>query len=166
MKFITTLLLFVSLSVFAQSKTGTVDIDYIVTQMPEFNDVQTAVDTYGKELDADLQAKLENYSTSIEAYKAEEASLTIAQKKTQQTTIIAAEEDIKKFRDNAFKLIEIKRDEVLRPLYKKIGTALETVAKAKSFTLIMQTNESMVYIDASTDVTRAVLTELGITIKE
>ena len=55
---------------------------------------------------------------------------------------------------------------MLRPLYKDIGVALEKVAKTQGYTLIMQTNDSMVYIDPSTDVTRAVATQLGITIKE
>ncbi|MFT5985594.1 MAG: outer membrane protein, partial [Planctomycetota bacterium] len=64
------------------------------------------------------------------------------------------------------KLIDIKRDELFRPLYKKIGAALQIVAEAQGYTLIMQTNESMVYIDATTDVTRSVITQLGIEIKE
>ena len=166
MKLFTTLLLFVSLSVFAQSKTGTIDIDFIVTQMEEFPGVQTSIDNYGKTLDSDYQKKLTEFNTSMESYKKEEAGLTIAQKKVKQDAILLIEEDITRLRNNGLKLIDIRRDELLRPLYKKIGTALEVVAKEQGYSLIMQTNESMVYIDATTDVTRGVITQLGITIKE
>lgn len=166
MRFITTLLLFVSITTFAQSKTGTIDIDFIVTQMPEFVGVQSSVEEYGKTLDNDLQAKFKEYNDLLESYKAQEASLTPAQKTEKQQSLLSLENDIKKFRENGLKLIDIKRDENLRPLFQKIGVALEVVAKAQAYTLIMQTNESMVYIDANTDVTRDVLTQLGITIKE
>lgn len=166
MKFITTLLLFVSLSVFAQSKTGTINIDYIVTQLPEFTGVQSNVETYGNTLDTDLQAKLKTYSNLVELYKKGDASFTDALRQEKQQALLAMENEIKKFRTNALKLIDIKRDELLRPLFNKIGTALEIVAKAQGYTLILEINESMVYIDPSTDATSSVLTQLGITIKE
>lgn len=166
MKFITTLLLFVSLSIFAQSKTGTIDVDYIVTQMPEFTGIQETVDAYGKTLDTDLQVKLKSYNDLLEDYKKNEAGYTEAQLKEKQQALFDKENDIKNFRNNGIKLIDIKRDESLRPLFKKIGVALEVVAKAEGYTVIMQTNESMVYIDSSADVTRSVLTQLGVTVKE
>ncbi|MFT5078162.1 MAG: outer membrane protein [Saprospiraceae bacterium] len=166
MKFITTLLLFVSLSVFAQTKTGTIDVDYIATQMPEYTVVQTTIDTYAQSLDTDYQIKLTEFNTAMDSYKLEEGGLTILQKKEKQDAILILEDGINKFRNNSSKLIDIKRDELFRPLYKKIGAALQIVAEAQGYTLIMQTNESMVYIDATTDVTRSVITQLGIEIKE
>ena len=102
----------------------------------------------------------------MDSYKIEEGGLTILQKKEKQDAILLMEDGINKFRNNGAKLIDIKRDELFRPLYKKIGAALQIVAEAQGYTLIMQTNESMVYIDATTDVTRSVLTQLGIEIKE
>ena len=124
MKFITTLLLFVSLSVFAQSKTGTIDVDYIATQMPEYTVVQTTIDTYAKSLDTDYQIKLTEFNTAMDSYKIEEGGLTILQKKEKQDAILLMEDGINKFRNNGAKLIDIKRDELFRPLYKKIGAAL------------------------------------------
>ncbi|EDM43160.1 outer membrane protein, ompH family [unidentified eubacterium SCB49] len=166
MKYITTLLLFVSLSVFSQSKTGTIDIDLIISQMPAFTQVQTGLEEYGKELDADLQLKIKDYEALFETYKTTEAGLSQEQKKEKQQTLLNTENDIANFKNNGVKLMQIKRDELLRPLYQEVGVALEAVAKAQQYTLIMQKNDSMVYIDPSTDVTRAVLTQLGITLKE
>ncbi len=166
MKIITTLLLFVSLSVFSQSKTGTIDIDFIVTQMPAFTSVQSSLEDYGNSLDTSYKEKVNEFETQFAAYKTEEATLTENIKKERQQSLLVKENDIAKFKNNGVQLIQIKRDELLRPLYKDIGIALEKVAKAQGYTLIMQTNDSMVYIDPSTDTTRAVLTELGITIKE
>jgi len=166
MKFFTTLLLFISLSTFAQSKTGTIDIDYILTQMPEFTGVQSSVEEYGATLDSDLQLKIDQHKSLMEVYRPAEATMAAELKKEKQNEILELEREIANFKNNGLKLIQINREEKLRPLYQKIGKALEIVAKAQNYTLIMQINESMVYIDPATDVTRGVLTQLGIEIKE
>ena len=57
MKFIKFFFLFLSITSFAQSKVGTIDIDYILTQMPELLEVQKQVEAYGKELDVDFNKK-------------------------------------------------------------------------------------------------------------
>lgn len=166
MRFITTLLLFVSVTVFAQSKTGTIDIDFIVTKMPAFKEVQTSLETYGNTLDEDFKAKLKSYDSLLKSYKNEEAGLTLLQKQEKQKELLELERDIENFKNNGIQLIQIRRDEKMRPLYTEIGAALETVAKEQAYTLIMETNDSMVYIDPSTDVTNLVLQKLGITVTE
>lgn len=166
MKFITPLLLFVSMATFAQSKTGTIDIDFIITQMPAISSVNANTEAYAKNLQNDLETKMAQYSTQLSAYNSEETSLTQAQKTEKREALILLEADIRKFQQNATQLVQIKKNEEFRPLYNEIGVALDVVAKAQGYTLIMQTNENIVYIDPSTDVTRAVLTQLGITIKQ
>ena len=166
MKHITTLLLFISLSVFSQSKTGTIDIDLIIIQMPAFTEVQSTIEQYGNTLDTDLQTKVKDYEVLFEAYKAAEATLTADQKKEKQQALLSLEGEIATFKNNGVKLMQIKRDELLRPLYQEIGGALEIIAKAQQYTLIMQTNDNMVYIDPTTDVTPLVIKQLGIITKE
>ena len=61
--------------------------------------------------------------------------------------------------------MNIKRDELLRPLYKKIGLALDKVAKAGGYTQILQIDEYIVYLDNSLDLTIPILLELGIEVK-
>ncbi|HBY69124.1 MAG TPA: hypothetical protein DEG69_16070, partial [Flavobacteriaceae bacterium] len=81
--------------------------------------------------------------------------------------ILTAENDIAKFRQNGNQLIGINRDEKMRPLYTKIGEALDKVVKAEGYTQILTTgNNSLAYFDDSYDVTILVLKELGITVTE
>ena len=55
----------------------------------------------------------------------------------------------------------------MRPLYTKIGEALDKVVKAEGYTQILTTgNNSLAYFDDSYDVTILVLKELGITVTE
>lgn len=164
MKFLKIAVFFIGLSAFAQSKVGAVDIDYILSKMPEMTTVQTQLETYGKQLDVDLNKKVDEYKKLAEAYKAGETTFTPEVKKTKQTELLTLEADIQKFQQNGAKLMDIKQQEYLRPLYKKIGEALDKIAKSQNYTQVMQTTADMVFLDPSYDLTLPILTELGITI--
>ncbi|MAP55230.1 OmpH family outer membrane protein [Altibacter sp.] len=166
MKFFKLFLLFICVSGFAQSKVGTIDVDFILSKMPELPSVQKQVEEYAKGLDADFEKKMAAYNTLVDTYQQEEAMYTLLQKQEKQKEIVAMEDDLEKFQKNGSQLIVIRQDELLRPLYKKIGTAMETVAEAGKYTQILQMNENVVYIDKNFDLTLAVLNELGITLPE
>ena len=164
MKIIKLLFLFVSISSFAQSKVGTIDIDFIISKMPELTSVQKQLDDYKKELDVDFKKNMDAYNALIKAYTDNEVTFTIAVKKQKQDEIIKAENDLGKFQQNGTKLISIRRDALLSPLYKKLGVALGKIAKEKAYTQVLQIDEYLVYLDNDFDLTIQVLEELGVEI--
>lgn len=166
MKFLKIAIFFIGLTTFAQGKVGAVDVDYILSKMPEMTEVQKEMEVYGKQLDVDLNKKVDAYKKLIEEYKANEASLTAAQKQEKQDVIIDMEADIQKFQQNGAKLMDIKQTEALKPLYKKIGASLEKVAKAQSFTQVLQTTQDLVYLDPNYDLTVPILLDLGIKLED
>lgn len=166
MKFLKIAVFFIGLSAFAQGKVGAVDIEYILSQMPELEEVQKQLGTYGNQLDTDLNKKVVEYQKLADEYKVGEANFSAEQKKEKQTALVTLEADIQKFQQNGAKLMEIKRSEFLSPLYKKIGEALDKVAKAEGFTQVMQTTGDMVYLDPNYDLTLSIIKEMGIVIKE
>jgi len=166
MKIIKVLFLFISISCFAQSKVGTVNVDFVLSKMTEFPQAQKDVEAYAKELDTQFETNYKKYETMVQEYQATENTLTIKQKQAKQDSIITNENDLNSFRQNASKLISLRRDEILRPLYNKIAKAIEKVAKAGSFTQILQIDDSLVYLDDNYDITIAVLADMGITITE
>ena len=86
-------------------------------------------------------------------------------KKQKQDAIITAENDLGKFQQNGTKLISIRRDALLAPLYQKIGVALGKVAKENAYTQVLQIDEYLVYLDNDFDLTMQVLKELGVEIE-
>ncbi len=164
MKFLKIAIFFIGLSTVAQGKVGAVDVEYILSKMPELTSIQSELETYGKQLDVDLNKKVEAYKTMVEEYKKGESGYTEEQKKEKQTALINLDKDIQKFQQNGAKLMEIKQNEALKPLYQKIGQALEKVAKEQNYTQVMQTTTDLVYLDPNYDLTVPILKELGITI--
>lgn len=166
MKLLKFTFLFLCVTGFAQTKVGTIDVDFVISKMPELTGVQKQVEEYTKGLDVNLQTKLTAYQAAIDDYTKMEAQLTLNQKKTKQDSILSMESDIQKFQQNGNQLIVLKQEEFLKPLYEKVGIALEKVAKAGAYTQVFTRNNDVVYVDNRFDLTLAVLAELGVVIKE
>lgn len=166
MKILKLILLLVCVTSFAQetptTKVGTVDVDYILSLMPELAGVQKQVEDYGATLNVELEKKLTGYQALIDDYKANEVTYTIAQKQKAQDSIVSVENDINTFRQNAPKLASLKQEEYLQPLYQKIGDALQKVAEAEGYTQVLLRDNRVVFIDNRLDLTLTILGELGI----
>lgn len=166
MKYITLLLMLFAVNTFAQeTKVGTIDIDFILSKMPEIKGVDQQVQDYKKGLETELQRKIDDFQQKVSDYKAEEANLTINQKKLRQDSLVTLESDINKFQQNGNQLILLKQEEFMQPLYTTVGNALEKIAQAGGYTQVLLRDNSVVYVDNRFDLTLTVLKELGIEVK-
>ncbi|WP_299214314.1 OmpH family outer membrane protein [uncultured Aquimarina sp.] len=160
------LLLIISAQTIAQSKVGTIDSEFILSKLPELTKVQEELKAYNTKLEADLKVKVDDYQTKVKAYQEGVATMTEPMKKTKQEEIIALENDIAKFRQNGSQLVQIEQNRLLQPLYTKIGKALEEVAKAEGYTQVLTiTTSGLAYIDPNFDLTKTVMTKLGIPVQ-
>lgn len=150
----------------AQTKVGTINTEYIIAKMPEFKEVQKKLETYGKTLDTGLKEKFEEYQTKTKSYSEKEDTYTDALKKLKQKDILKLEEEIQKLRTNSGKLLQVRQDELLRPLYNKIGAEVEKIVKTEGFTQIFNENNALIYIDPEFDITIKVMKALGISTEE
>jgi len=157
------LFILIGVSAFAQSKIGTIDSEFILSKMPELTKVQEEIKAYNTKLETELKAKVDDYQAKIKVYQEGSATMTEPMKKTKQEEIVALEDDINKYQQNGNQLVQIEQNKLLQPLYAKIGTALEEIAKAESYTQVFTvTNSGLAYLDPKLDLTKAVMTKLGI----
>jgi len=158
----------VSISAFAQSKVGTVDIEFIVSNMTvDLENVQASLKTYEEELSVDLKKKMTDYESMYKAYEATAETMAAAEKKTKQDEILAIENDIVQYRKNGSQLLSIRRDELMAPVYQKIGAALDAEAKAQSYSQVMDTGSgALTYADPNFDITEDVMKRMGVTVKQ
>lgn len=152
-----------SISVNSQSKLGTVNVNEILTQLPELTEVETAMEAYKADLDKVLNEKAITYKNKAELYKKNADTYSDIMKKTMGEELYDLENDIKKFQQNGVKLVQIKQEELLRPLYKKISNMITEVAKELKYTQILTVDgNEIAYADEKLDITSVVKTRLGI----
>lgn len=155
-----------SISMLAQSKVGTVNVNEILSKLPELTTVNTAVASYNSELEKTLNEKVTIYKTKLAAYKTNAATYSDVMKKTMGEELYGLENDIKKFQQNGSQLTQIKQDDLLRPLYKKISDMIAVVAKEQKYTQILTVDgNEFAYADEKFDITAIVKTRLGIPTK-
>ncbi|GAA0763857.1 hypothetical protein GCM10009433_25610 [Psychroflexus lacisalsi] len=160
-------LLALSFTSFSQTKVGTVNNEYILSQMPEIKDVEEKLKVYSAKLDSTIQEKYVAYREVLDDYnEKEKEGMNDVMKKIKQKEIVDLEEDLKKLQQNSSQMLQLQQDEYLRPLYNKIGTAIEEIVKEEGFTQIFDENNSIIYIDPEFDITLKVIDKLGIEIKE
>jgi len=93
--------------------------------------------------------------------------MTQAEKTAKQQELSGLESDIAKFRNNGSQLVQLKQEELLRPLYKKIGDNVAIIAKELGYTQILNigNNNNLAYVDPAHDITVKVLAKMGITVE-
>lgn len=165
MKFKITFLFITLLSTvsIAQTKTGTIDSDYIINLMPEAKVVIQRSQSYGSRLDSLFSIKMQDYQTRVADFREKEKEMGELMKKTLVKELAALEQDIKRYQENGNKLMQLKQDELMRPLYKKLNTAIDEIAKAEGYTLILTiAGNQFAYVDDNYDITKKVMAKLGV----
>ncbi len=147
-----------------ESKVGTVDVDYILSLMPELTGVQEQVKAYQTELSNGYAQKLASYEEAVKNYREGEALFTLMQKKNKQDSLLVLENELGQYQQNGNQLLALRQEEFMQPLYTKVGQALERVAEAGGYTQVLLRDNTVVYIDNRFDLTLAVLKDLGIAI--
>ncbi|WGK64949.1 OmpH family outer membrane protein [Croceiramulus getboli] len=155
-----------SMSVIAQTKIGTIDSDLIIGSHPDLKKVQTDLTAYTKTLDDQMKEMLQKYQTQVQDYQAKESTMLAADKKMKQDEIIKLEQEIQQFRQNSSQLIQIKQNELMQPIYEKVGRVLDEVAKAEGYTQVLTLNNTVAFFDTRFDLTETVAKKLGITLPQ
>lgn len=155
-------ILFTTVS-FSQNKVGTINNDYIINLMPEAKIVVKRAQDYGAKLDSSFSIKMKEFKTKVDKFRKEEKEMGELLKKTTVKELTAMENDIKKYQDNGNKLMQLKQNELMRPLYKKLNDAVAAIAKENGYSQILTINgNGFAYISESHDITKLVMAKLGI----
>lgn len=148
---------------FAQTKLGTIDSDYIINLMPEAKVVMKLTSDYGQKLDSSFSIKVKEYQAKVEDFNKNEKEYGELMKKTLVNEITILEQDIQKYQQNGNKLMGLKQNELMRPLYKKLNAAIDEVAKQNGFTQILTVQgNQFAYMDEKFDITELVMSKLGV----
>ena len=131
--------------------------------MPQLKQVQERLTKYGAKLDSINSTKVASYETLVKSYKDDLPTMSEAAKKIRANEIQLLEEELNKFRNNGNQMMQLRQNEFMAPLYKKVEEVVAQIAKEKKYTQVLTTNgNQFAYIDLDHDITDLVLAKLGI----
>ena len=159
----TIVLILTSLLATGQTKVGTVNSELIVGLLPEMKKVVADLDLYAKELDSSYQIKVQEKIADFQNL----GDVSDKFKKIKLDEISELEQKLQQSQQNGNQLIQLKRNELLRPLYKKVGDAITVIAQADGYTQILTTSGiEFAYADEKFDLTQKVMDKLGVKLPE
>lgn len=156
-------------SAFAQ-KFGRVDMGSVIANMPEAKEAQTNLETYGKDLQDQLEQILVEYNTLYAEYEKNAATLTDSVRQLKERELMELQQRYTDFQQIAQQDMQKKQAEVLQPIYNKAQEAVNKIAKNGGYLAVFNTEgdnamaAGLAYFDkdALTDITAEVKKELGI----
>lgn len=119
--------------VFAQSvKVAYVDLDYILTSIPEYKSAQEQLDQISQQWQKEIELKLAEVDRLYKAFQAEEILLTQDMRKKREDEIIAKEKEVKELQKQRFGVegdLFKKRQELVKPIQDKVYNAIKELSE-------------------------------------
>ena len=148
-------------------KFGYINSEYILSQMPEYSEVQAELDKVSLQWQDEILAMNQEIKGMYDAYQAEEVLLTDEMKEERLTVIREKEVESKTYQKQVFGyegLYFLKKKELLKPVQDKLHEAVEKVAKDKRLQMVLDKSGdyAIIYSDPIHDYTDFVLEVLGL----
>lgn len=155
-----------SFSLNAQTKVGTIDADFILSQLPEMTQVNEELKIYGAEVRKDFDSTVTKYQDLVKEYQAKQNEYSETEKKQKGEEIVTIENELKGFNQKLPLMIQLKRNELTKPLYDRINQAMMKVIESEGYTHVLHAGGNNIAFAAEQyDITDEVMTALGITNK-
>lgn len=155
---------FSALTVSAQ-KIGYVDMQEVVTNMPEYAKADTAVTSYGQDLYEQLQSMQKEFQNNADKFIKDSTTMSEAVKEVKRGELQDQQRRIAQFQQSLRQRVGNKQQELVQPVIDKAQKAVDAVAKSKGYTwVINDTGDGSLLIvkPAGDDLTAAVKAKLGI----
>lgn len=160
---------FVSQAQTASSKIGSADIGYIFSQLPEMKQIETELKSTQTQLKNQIDGKYQEFQKKLADYNANLNTMLEAVRQNTERELQQMQQNLEKLQADAQTSISTKETQLMEPVQKKIGNAINEVAKENGFTFIINSQvaqqDVILYGDEKMDISDLVLKKLGITPK-
>ncbi|MCF8347976.1 MAG: OmpH family outer membrane protein [Bacteroidales bacterium] len=143
-----------------------VDTEYILDNIPEFQDAQDELDELSKKWQKEIETVYAQVSEMYQKYQAESVLLPEDVKRKREDEIVKKEQEVKDLQRKYFgpegDLFQ-KRQELVKPIQEKVYNAIETIATTRNYSFVFDKagGTTMLYTNPNFDISDDVLDEVG-----
>lgn len=147
-------------------KTAFIDSQYILSNIPEYNDAQETLNNLSQKWQKEITAKHEQAMELYKKFQAESVLLPADVKKSREAAIKKANQEVTDLQKKYFgpdgELFK-KRQELIGPIQEKVYNAIQTVAKSQNIDFVFDkaSSPTLIYGNPKYDISDAVLDEVG-----
>ena len=147
-------------------KVGYIATETILSYIPQYKTAQSKLEVLNNQYKNEIEAKYKSIEALYQKYQASKASLSAAERQYKEEEIISKEQEVKALQKKYFGqdgAMQKKSEELLNPIKAMVSSAIEKVAKAGNYSLIIDLSaiQGVAYAKADDDLSKAVLAQLG-----
>lgn len=166
-KTLITLLLLISIGWIAQAqKTASVDMDYIMKNIPSYESANEQLTQISKKWQLEVDTKMKEVEQMYKNYQTELVFMSDEMKVKREEEIISKEKQVQELKRHYFgpngELFK-KRESLIKPIQDEIYAALQEISTEKDYQIIFDKKSAMsiIYISPKIDISDEVLKKLG-----
>lgn len=143
-----------------------VDTEYIMENVPEYEDAKAEMDALAEKWQKEIEGMFQEVEQLYKSYQADAVLLPDDMKKKREEDIIQQEKEAKALQQKRFGPggdLDLKRQELIKPLQEKLYNAMEEVAVDGNYAVIFDKSSggNMLYTNAKFDLSEEVLDKMG-----
>jgi len=153
-------------NIFSQ-KTAYVDLDYILSSVPEYKSAQTQLDQISLQWQKEIETRLAEVDRLYKAFQSEEILLTQDMKKKREDEIIAKEKEAKELQKARFGVdgdLFKKKQELVRPVQDKVYNAIKDLSQKQMIAVMFNKSAELniLFANPKYDKSDEVLESMGV----
>ena len=142
-------------------KMAHINLDSLITLMPESKTAQAAVQDYSKQLEQQITAM----QTELQTYQTDSPNMAEVVKASKEKELNDLNQRITDFQQQAQADYQKKSAELSKPVYEKAKKAIDQVAKDNGYKFVLDTSTGLVlYSEPTDDIISLVIKKLGIVV--
>lgn len=163
--FVVAFMVMASVAATSAQKVGHINLQELVTLMPDAKKANTELDTLQSTLLREIDRKTNEIKIKYDSYKADMAKGTMlpSVQKSREDELNNLQTSLQSFQYQAQDDMDKKRTELFQPIIKKATDAINNVAKEKGYTYVLDSSAgTILFSTESDDLMPAVKTKLGL----
>jgi outer membrane protein len=150
----------------AQTKVGYINFGQMVQQLPETKAVQDQVNAYSKQFLDQLTAMNNDFQAKVKDYEDHKSAMTDAARTATEGELSDMKKRLQEYSNNSQQQVEVKSNDMAKPLFEKVRAAVTEVAKEKGYAYVINSSalqgDLLLVSPPGDDLTTDVKAKLGI----
>jgi outer membrane protein len=166
-KIIITATLALAASVLYAQRFAYVDSEYILSNIPEYNDAIEEIDDLSIRWQREIEERFQEIDRLFQRFQAEAPLLSDDMRRRREQEIVDKERDAQNLQRRRFGAegdLFRKRQEMLRPIQDRVYSSIEKIAKNGNYVFVFDRsdNANILFADPRVDISNQVLNDMGL----
>jgi outer membrane protein len=128
------------LTVFAQSNVAHINVQQLISEMPEVVAAQNELAKLEKDYTTQIDNAFKEFQTKAQSYSADAANQTDVTNQARQKELESMQTNLQEFRDSAAQELQKKQMDLMTPLLEKARNAITIVGKEQGFNYVIDSS--------------------------